>query len=173
MNQADNTESHIEEWGAEDIVRNLDKSEDERFFLPIPTSENEEQDFCVLILNAKESDGFTEKSYHIAFLNTPDSSTATTPSYKTWKELETETRVNFRAMIAPAPSTVRADSDSAILNIQNRVSLVDIINLCEDIADSISIGGHEPLEARGLFKAYFKPMITDVHAPKTRPLVLN
>lgn len=76
-------------------------------------------------------------------------------SLKTWDMLQKATNVDFRLLI-PEQNRPMAH-DYATLELSYRNDLRDVINLCEDVAKSLRLGGVMPDDAGPYFEALFKP----------------
>lgn len=86
-------------------------------------------------------------------------------SLKTWDMLQKATNVNFRLLI-PEQNRPMAH-DYAILELSYRNDLRDVINLCEDVAKSLRLGGVMPEGAGQYFEALFRPDTPTSHHVNT------
>jgi hypothetical protein len=94
-------------------------------------------------------------------------------SVKTWDVLEKATNIKFRSLLDMDPTKQPLKNDYAILEISNKEVLRDIINLCEDIANSLRLGGIAPEDAGDHFLALFTPETATIAPTSLRDIKLN
>ena len=113
-------------------------------------------------LSSPDKDDTLSAGYRLIFLYPALSEDDDT--VKTWDVLEKATNIKFRNLHDMDPAKQPMKNDYAILDISNKEVLRDIINLCEDIANSLRLGGVEPEDAGEHFQALFTP---DTATPKS------